>query len=484
MNRETEINNIEMDSGVEAVQKKENPLGTKPLPGLLMSLAIPAIIANVVNALYNIVDQIFIGQGVGKLGNAATTISFPLTTICLAIGLMVGLGSAAGFNLELGRKNEDRARIIGGNAAGTLLISGLIICIIVRLNLRDLLLMFGATDNILPYAMKYAGITSLGLPFFMFSTGINPLVRADRSPVYSMASIVIGAVLNTVLDPLFIFVFKWGISGAAVATVISQTISAIILMAYFPRFKSVKYRMMDFIPKISVILFVCKLGINSLIYQSSNLVAQILMNKMLKEYGAKSIYGADTAIAVAGIVVKINVIFFALIIGLINGAQPICSYNYGAKKYSRVKGTIKLFMSAAVIISTVMWLIFEIFPRQIISFFGNSGNDPLYMEFGVKYMRVFMFFVFLNGVQICTATFFPSIGKGIKGAMLSFSKQIVFLIPMIILLPKFWGLKGLMFAQPLTDLFTFFVAVYFMVDEVKHMPADGESAELKSLITH
>ncbi|MBE5958872.1 MAG: MATE family efflux transporter [Lachnospiraceae bacterium] len=457
---------------MELERKKENPLGTEPLPKLLLSLAIPAIIAHVVNALYNIVDQIFIGQGVGKLGNAATTIAFPLTTICMAIGLMVGLGSAAGFNLELGRKNEKKARQIAGTAAGILLISGIVICTVVRLNLENLLIMFGATENILPYAKQYAGITSLGIPFFLLTTGVNPLVRADRSPVYSMAAIVSGAVLNTILDPIFIFVFDWGISGAAWATIISQITSATILMLYYPKFKSVRFGLKDFVPKIGMIFLICKLGINSLIYQTSNLIAQILLNKMLKEYGGKSIYGADTAIAVAGIVVKINVIFFALIIGLINGAQPICSYNYGAKKYSRVKGTIKLFMSVAVVISTAMWVIFEAFPSQIISIFGSGGDDPLYMEFGVRYMRMFLFFVFLNGVQICTATFFPSIGKGGKGAMLSFSKQFMFLIPMIIILPKLFGLKGLMFAQPVTDLLTFFVAMFFMYNEVKNMPAD------------
>lgn len=451
---------------------EENPLGTKPLGGLLASLAIPAIIANVVNALYNIVDQIFIGQGVGKLGNAATSIAFPLTTICMAIGLMVGLGSASGFNLELGAKNEEKAKRIAGTAAGSLVIVGIIICILVRTFLEPMLVAFGATDNILPYAKEYAGITSFGIPFILFSTGINPLVRGDRSPKYSMAAIVIGAVLNTILDPIFIFVYGWGIAGAAWATVISQIVSAGILLAYFPRFKSVHFQMSDFIPRWSELMLICRLGFNSFIYQFSNLLVQVTLNNVLRTYGARSIYGADTPIAAAGIVMKINVIFVALVIGLINGAQPICSYNYGAKKYGRVRKTVRLFLTAAVIISVIVWIAFEAFPRPIISLFGSAEADEMYFDYAVRFMRAFLFCVFLNGVQICSTTFFPSIGKAAKGAALSFSKQIVFLIPLLLILPRFFGLDGAMYAQPVTDLLSFLLAVIFLRDELHKMPKE------------
>lgn len=451
---------------------KENPLGTKPLKGLLFSLAVPAIIANVVNALYNIVDQIFIGQGVGKLGNAATSVSFPLTTLCMAIGLMVGLGSASGFNLELGRKNEEKAKKIAGTAAGILVISGVVICVIVRIFLEPLLNIFGATESILPYAIEYAGITSFGIPFFLFSTGINPIVRADRSPRYSMAAIVIGAVLNTILDPIFIFVFHWGITGAAWATVISQILSAMILAAYFPRFQSVHFAFPDFIPKCKELVLICKLGFNSFIFQFSTLIVQVTLNNLLRIYGEQSIYGADTPIAVAGIVTKINVLFIALIIGLINGAQPICSYNYGAKKYGRVRETVKLFMTSAIIISIIVWIIFEVFPQPIISLFGSGETDELYFEYAIRFMRVYLFFVFLNGVQICSTTFFPSIGKAAKGAILSFSKQILFLIPLLLILPRFFSLNGIAYAQPLTDFLAFLLSMVFLIDEFRKMPKE------------
>ena len=410
----------------DAITKEENPLGTRPLGGLLFSLAVPAIIANVVNSLYNIVDQIFIGQGVGKLGNAATSVSFPLTTLCMAIGLTVGLGSAAGFSLELGRKNEEKARTIAGTAAGILVISGVMICILVRFFLEPLLNLFGATDNILPYAMEYAGITSFGIPFLLFSTGINPLVRADRSPKYSMAAIVIGAVLNTILDPIFIFVCGWGIAGAAWATVISQILSACILAAYFPRFQSVRFAPADFVPKVRELALICRLGINSFIFQFSNLLVQITMNNVLHIYGEQSVYGADTPIAVAGIMMKINSIFIALIIGLINGAQPICSYNYGAKKYGRVRQTVRLFLTAGVIISTVIWAVFQLFPRPIIALFGSGETDALYFEYAIRFMRVYLAFVFLNGVMYATPT----------ADLLSFLMAVVFLTDEMRKIPK------------------------------------------------
>ncbi len=455
-----------------SVKKTENPLGTRPLGPLLFSLALPAMIANVVNALYNIVDQIFIGQGVGKLGNAATSVAFPVTTICMAIGLMTGLGSASGFNLELGKKNDEKARRYAGTAVSTLIIAGIAICILVRIFLRPMLTAFGATEKIMPYAMEYTGITSFGIPFLLFSTGTNPLVRADRSSTYSMVSIVAGAVLNTILDPIFIFVCGWGIAGAAWATVISQIVSALMLGVYFFRFKSVHFEASDFLPRIGVILDICKLGLNSLIFQGSNLLVQVVTNNILRIYGTNSIYGAETPIAAAGIVMKIYVIFTSLIIGLINGAQPICSYNYGARKYTRVRRTVKLFLTAAVIISVIMWAGFEIFPRQIISIFGTAGNDELYYKFAVKYMRTFMFFVFLNGVQICTATFFPSIGKAGKGAILSFTKQVGFIIPLLIILPKFFGINGVMLAEPVSDLISFIMAVAFLGDEMRKMPKE------------
>ena len=463
---------------------EENPLGTKPLGRLLFSLAVPTVVANIVNALYNIVDQIFIGQGVGTLGNAATSVAFPLTTICLALGLMLGLGAAAGFNLELGQANaaganaalrhghEERAKLIVGSSVGAMVVAGVIILILVRIFLMPMLRVFGATDTILPYAAEYAGITSWGIPFFLFTMGTNPIVRADRSPRYSMVAIITGAVANIILDPVFIFVFNWGIAGAAWATVISQVMSALILGAYFPRFRSVRLELRDFIPRPQYVLHTCKLGINSLIFQSSTLLVQITMNNVLRLYGENTVYGSDIPIAVCGIVMKINVIFIALMIGLISGAQPICSYNYGAGRYSRVRHTVKLFTIWALIIGTFSWSLFQLFPDKIFLLFGKAGGDELYFEYAERFMRTFLFFTFLNGVQICSATFFPAIGKPVRGAFLSFSKQILIFMPLVLILPEFYGLDGVMYAQPVTDLLAFIMAASFLAYEMHIMPKE------------
>jgi len=345
----------------------QNPLGTKSVKKLLISLAWPAITANIVNALYSIVDQIFIGQGVGYLGNAATNIAFPITTICLAIGLMIGIGAAANFS--------------------SLFLIGIILTILVQIFLEPLMYAFGSTDEILEYAKTFAGITSLGIPFLLISISTNPIVRSDNSPKYSMFGIVFGAVLNMILNPIFIFGFKWGIAGSAWATVISQFLSAVILLFYLA----------------------ISLGMTSFVFQGSNMIIQVVTNNLLNIYGSESVYGNDIPIAVAGIVAKINIIFISIIIGLVQGAQPIFGFNYGAKKFERVRETMHYMMKYAVIISVIFFIIFEAFPKQIVSVFGN-GND-LYFEFAVKYMRFFLLFTFINGIQISSSTFFAAIGK-------------------------------------------------------------------------
>ena len=448
--------------------KELNPLGYKPVGKLLKSLAIPAIIANLVNALYNVVDQIFIGQGIGYLGNAATNIAFPITTMCLAIGLTLGIGGASNFNLELGKGYPEKSKHTAGTAASTLIIIGIILCITVRIFLEPLMIGFGATDKILEYSMEYTGITSYGIPFLLFSIGVNPLVRADGNAKYSMIAIVIGAILNTILDPLFMFVYNLGIAGAAWATVISQIISALLLLIYFPKFKSVKFSLNDFIPQLHYLKRIISLGFASFIYQFSNMIVLVTTNNLLKIYGKNSIYGSDIPIAVFGIVMKINVIFIAIVLGLVQGAQPIFGFNYGAKNFHRVRETMRLLLKVTFSIATILFIIFQVFPKQIISLFGEG--DKLYFEFATKYMRIFLVFISLNSIQISIATFFPSIGKAIKGAIVSLTKQLIVLFPLLLTLPKFFGVEGVIYATPLTDLIAFTVAIIFLINEFKYMP--------------
>jgi len=424
--------------------KELNPLGYKPVGKLLKSLAIPAIIANLVNALYNVVDQIFIGQGIGYLGNAATNIAFPITTMCLAIGLTLGIGGASNFNLELGKGYPEKSKHTAGTAASTLIIIGIILCITVRIFLEPLMIGFGATNKILEYSMEYTGITSYGIPFLLFSIGVNPLVRADGNAKYSMIAIVIGAILNTILDPLFMFVYNLGIAGAAWATVISQIISALLLLIYFPKFKSVKFSLNDFIPQLHYLKRIISLGFASFIYQFSNMIVFF------------------------GIVMKINVIFIAIVLGLVQGAQPIFGFNYGAKNYHRVRETMRLLLKVTFSIATILFIVFQVFPKQIISLFGEG--DKLYFEFATKYMRIFLAFISLNSIQVSIATFFPSIGKAIKGAIVSLTKQLIVLFPLLLTLPKFFGVEGVIYATPLTDLIAFTVAIIFLINEFKYMP--------------
>ena len=442
----------------------ENPMGTQPIKKLLMQLAIPAMIANVVNALYNIVDQIFIGQGVGYLGNAATNIAFPITTICLALGLMTGVGAASNFNLELGRKEVEKARRIAGTAVIQLMVMGIAVCVLVQIFLAPLMQLFGATNQIFDYAMEYSRITAYGIPFFLFSTGFNPLVRSDGRATFSMMAIIAGAVLNTVLDPIFIFVFQMGISGAAWATVISQMVSALLLFAYIPEFRSVKFQWEDFIPHMKQVKAIAALGLTSFIFQISALIVQIVSNNLLKTYGAMSIYGSEIPIAVGGIVAKVFVIFIALIIGMTQGVQPIVGYNYGAKYYERVRQTIFLALKIGFGLSFVTWAVFEIFPLQIIQLFGN-GND-LYFEFGIRYMRYFMLFTLINGITILITTFFPAIGKAKTGAFLSLARQLLILLPMMLLMTYLFGVEGMMFATPVSDVISLVLCLFFFKREL------------------
>ena len=442
----------------------ENPMGTQPIKKLLMQLAIPAMIANVVNALYNIVDQIFIGQGVGYLGNAATNIAFPITTICLALGLMTGVGAASNFNLELGRKEVEKARKIAGTAVVQLIVMGIAVCLLVQIFLAPLMQLFGATNQIFDYAMEYSRITAYGIPFFLFSAGFNPLVRSDGRATFSMMAIIVGAVLNTVLDPIFIFVFQMGIAGAAWATVLSQMISALLLFSYIPKFRSVKFQWDDFIPHMKQVEAIAALGLTSFIFQISALIVQIVSNNLLKTYGAISIYGSEIPIAVGGIVSKVFVIFIALIIGMTQGVQPIVGYNYGAKHYLRVRQTIFLALKIGFVLSFVTWAVFEIFPLQIIELFGN-GND-LYFEFGVRYMRYFMMFLLINGLTILMTTFFPAIGKAKTGAFLSLARQLLILLPVMLLMTYIFGVEGMMFATPVSDVIALLLCVYFFKREL------------------
>lgn len=444
-----------------------NPLGSAPVGSLLKKFAIPSIISMVVNALYNIVDQIFIGQGVGMLGNAATNVAFPMTTITLAIALLLGIGGSANFNLSLGRKDEEKARSIAGTAFGSLILFGIIFCLVIRLFLKPIVMVCGATDQTLDYSLAYVSITSLGFPFYMLATGGSHLIRADGKPTYSMFATLSGAIINTILDPLFIFVFGWGIEGAAFATIIGQIFSACMILLYLPKYLHGSFKLKHLIPRFSCLKAIISLGCASCLNQLAITVIQILLNNTLRHYGALSEYGSDIPLAVVGIVMKINTLFLAVVIGLSQGAQPIISFNYGAKKYHRVREAYLKAAGISTLIAVIAFLCFQIFPRQILSLFGNG--DTLYYQFAIRFFRIYLFCTFFNGIQPVTANFFSSIGKPYKGIFLSLTRQLIFLVPLVIIFPMFMGIDGVTFAGPIADGAAGILAIAMIFLEFKKM---------------
>lgn len=450
--------------------KAVSPLATVPVSGLLVKFAVPSIVGMLVGALYNIVDQIFIGQSMGVLGNAATNVAFPITTICLSLILLLGVGSASNFNLAMGRGEPEKAGHIAGNAISYMIILGILLCVMIRIFLEPLMHAFGATDKVLSYALTYAGITSLGIPFLMLANGTSHLIRADGSPTYSMAYMIVGAVANTILDPIFIFVFDMGIAGAAWATVISQVISCLLAVRYLWNFRTVKLVKEYFIPRFQYAKAIVSLGSASCFNQLAMALMQIVMNNTLTYYGAQSIYGSEIPLACVGVITKVNVLLISFIIGIAQGSQPIIGFNYGAKNYGRVRETYQKAILAVTGISVAGFLLFQLFPRQIIQIFGEG--DELYYQFASHYFRVFMIFTFLNGVQPTTSNFFTSIGKASRGILLSLTRQILFLLPLVLILPALFGIDGVMYAGPVADFASFLLAVLLVSRELKRMKSD------------
>lgn len=447
--------------------RKENPLGTAPVSKLMFKFAIPSIVAMLVGALYNIVDQLFIGQTVGTLGNAATNIAFPLSTSCIALALLFGIGGASCFNLSLGRGEKENAIHYVGNALVMLFACGTILCLIAQVFLTPMLVLFGAPNDVLPYAQSYVRITSIGFPFLLLTTGGGHLIRADGSPKMTMICNLSGAIINTILDAVFVLGFDWGMEGAAIATIIGQIFSAYLVVRYMRRFKTAPLKKEHFKVEGKYIGKIMSIGMASFFNQLAIMLVQIVLNNSLKYYGAASVYGEAIPIACAGIVMKVSQVFFSVVIGIGQGTQPIESFNYGAKNYPRVREAYRLACMAGGTVSVISFLLFQLFPRQILAAFGD-GTEA-YFEFGEKYFRVFLFFTCLNFLQPITSTFFTSIGKAIKGVFLSLTRQILFLLPLLLILPRIMGIDGIIYAGPISDAVAAVIAVTMVLVEFRAM---------------
>lgn len=448
-------------------QIKENPLGTEAIPKLLVRFAVPSIIAMLVGALYNIVDQLFIGQAVGTLGNAATNIAFPLSTSCLSLALLFGIGGASCFNLSMGRGEREKAPYFIGNSAVMLALCGIILSLITLAFLTPLLKFFGSPNDVLPYAEDYVSITAIGFPFLILTTGGGHLIRADGSPRMTMICNLSGAAINVILDAVFVLLLGWGMKGAALATIIGQIISAIIVIAYLCRYKTVPLLPKHLKLNLRYTALIASIGMASFFNQIAMMVVQIVLNNSLRHYGALSAYGESVPLACAGIVMKVNQVVFSIVIGLGQGTQPIESFNYGAKKYDRVRKAYLLAIKTGAAISIISFILFQIFPRQILSLFGD-GSDS-YFEFGISYFRVFLFFTWANCVQPITSTFFTSIGKPIKGVFLSLTRQIIFFLPLLIVLPLVFGIDGILYTGPIADCISAVIGISMAAYEFKVM---------------
>ncbi len=463
---------------MDEVRRGRNPLGVDPIGGLVARFAVPSIIAMLVGAVYNIVDQIFIGQFVGTLGNAATNICFPLTISCIAISLLCGIGAASNFSLAMGRRETADAAYYIGNGVSTCTVAGIVLCAVTQLFMEPMLMFFGSTGEVLPFAVEYVRVVSVGFPFLILTTAGGHIIRADGSPRVAMICNLSGAILNVGLDALFVVGFGMGMTGAALATIIGQVISAIIVIVYLTRYKTVYLEWKHFAFKLQYIARILSLGVSAMVNQIAMMVNQIALNNILKTYGAMSVYGAEIPLAAAGVIMKVAQLFFSVVIGLSQGAQPILGFNYGARNYARVKKAYSVAVTAGATISVIAFLVFQLWPRPVIAVFG-TGTET-YFEFGERFMRIYLFGIILNFMQPISATFFTSIGKPYKGLFLSLTRQIIFLLPLILVLPTIFGIDGLLFAGPVADSLSFVCALLMVIAEYRVM---GRMEKTQTVIT-
>ena len=429
---------------------------------ILMRLAIPMTLAQLMNVLYNVVDRMFIGRIGGDSMDALTGVGvcLPMITIVIAFANLVGMGGAPLFSIERGRKNDREAEYILGNCVVLFLIFAVVLTVAGLIFKRPLLMLLGASEVTLPYAEQYITIYLLGTIFVMFGLGLNNFINAQGFAKIGMCTTVIGAALNIALDPIFIFGLQMGMRGAALATIIGQIVSFCISLRYMFHFKTIRLTKESFHMTGRHIENIFKFGASACFNQIAMTIVQIVLNNTLSHYGAQSVYGGDIPLACAGIITKVNMIFMSFVIGISQGIQPIIGFNYGAEKYERVRKSYLLALGTATVLSGIAFFCFQVFPRQIISVFG-SGSE-LYFQFSERYFRIYMFLTLINGIQPVTSNFFNSIGKSQLGVFMSLTRQILFLLPLIVIFPLFMGIDGVMYAGPIADAAAAIVCGYFI----------------------
>lgn len=463
---------------------KKVDLGKENINKLLISFAIPCVISMLINSVYNIVDQIFIGKGVGTLGNAATNVIFPLVIIFNAVAGLIGNGAAANLSLKLGEGKKEEGGKIVGSAVTVSIIFSIILSVIAYFFLPKLVYMFGCTENVYQYAVDYGKIIILGAPFMIIYSALSQLIRADGSPKYSMVLLVVGAILNIILDPIFIFTFNMGVKGGAIATVIGQIVSFVMAILYLKKVKSVKLEKESFKVDKSITRTL-GLGLSSFITQSTVLALFVFMNNMMTKYGALTKYGADIPLSVYGVISKINSLYISTILGISIGAQPIIGFNYGAGNYERVKETLRKVLTINLVVGLIFNIIFYLFPKEIVSIFitNSDPNYKLFLEFAVVICHSFLLVMGLNFLEMTTSITVQSLGNVKKATMVSFIRQIILFIPiacfMAIYLHK--GIYGVLNAGPIADAITFFIALVIFYSEYRKLSIKEKPTNLEDI---
>ena len=457
-------------------------LGTERIGKLMRQYAIPCIISLLVGALYNIVDQIFIANAsyLGSYGNAANTVVFPLTVVALAIAVMIGDGCCAFVSMALGRNEVDKARRSVGNAV-VLSIAGSFVLTAIYLVFADgIIAMFGGTVNeeTFRHAQEYFFYITLGIPFYMFGQAMNPVIRADGSPRFAMVSTLAGAVINIILDPIFIFVFKWGMMGAAVATVIGQVATALLAVWYLLHMKVIRPAKTDFALSGSVCGRMLTLGITSFLSQISLVAAMAAINNMLRKYGAlDAVFGqaqyAQIPMAVVGIVMKFFQIVISIVVGMAAGCIPIVGYNMGAGKTLRVRELFTRLLVAEALVGAVALMLAEGFPRQLIAIFGAANESSYYTAFAVKAFRTYLCMMILACVNKACFIFLQAVGKALASTLLSMFREVVFGVGFALLLPVFFGLDGVLYSMPVSDILTFVISAIIIMKTYRELNVEG-----------
>lgn len=459
---------------------KELDLGKEKISKLLLAFAIPCVISMLINSVYNIIDQIFIGKGVGTLGNAATNVIFPLVIIFNALAGLIGNGAAANLSLKLGENDKKSAAKSIGQAISMSVIVSVLVSVIAYIFLPQLVYIFGCTDSVYNYAIDYGKIIILGAPFMLIYSALSNIIRADGSPKYSMIMLVIGAVINIILDPIFIFGFNMGVKGGAIATVIGQAVSFLIAIIYIGKIKSVKLTKADF--KLDKDIFrILSLGLSSFITQATILILFIFMNNIMTKLGANTKFGADIPLSVYGVISKINSLYISTVLGISIGSQPIIGFNYGAGNELRVKETIKKVLIVNFIIGIIFNIVFVLFPKQIAGIFISSSDESydLFMEFATLMCHSFLLVMALNALEMTTSIVIQSVGHVWKATAVSFIRQIILLIPISLILAFAFnkGIYGVLYAGCISDVLCFISTIFILKSEYKKLGAKQEKVE-------